>query len=152
MKEKERELLIDFLDQFVQPVEHNRKYTSTTMHSIYNSLQRIFSKFGDIDLKWDDVCDVFETKGYRFTDAKMRYVEDLKAYYVSHTGEHDVLVGVGEKGNFQKVSPYFYVNIAPTRLVELRKATATIQANANAETIKKRLEDKQVLEAFFEKG
>jgi hypothetical protein len=44
------------------------------------------------------------------------------------------------------------VNIAPTRLAELRKATATIQANANAETIKKRLEDKQLLEAFFEKG
>ncbi|WP_422005245.1 hypothetical protein [Roseivirga pacifica] len=149
MKEKERELLIDFLDQFVQPVEHNRKYSSTTMHSIYKSLQRIFSKFGDIDLKWDDVCDVFEKKGYRFTDAKMRYVEDIKAHYVSPNGEYFATAGVMERGDHTKTSPYFYVNISPVRLNELKKTTKKMPPNVSNEKLKKWCLDTREMEGFF---
>lgn len=148
----EKSLVSNFIDAFIPPVEHNRKYRTTTMHSIYNSLQRIFLKYGNIDLKWDDVCSLFEDKGYRFTDAKMRYVDDIKAYYVSPNGNHDVVASVMERGNTQKMSPYFYVNISPTTLNDLTKTTKRLPAHTNDEKLKKWADDKRELEVFFKSG
>lgn len=149
MTDRERTLLDQFIDRYVEPVDHNRKYDSTTMHSIYSSLQRIFLNFGQIDLKWDDVCVLFEQKSYRFTDAKMRYVEDIKAYYVSPNGKHHVIASVGERGDHSKSSPYFYLNISPIRLNELRKATKRMPPNVGIEKLKQWTLDNDELETFF---
>jgi hypothetical protein len=149
MTERENKLLDQFLDKYVEPVEHNRKFVSTTMHSIYGSLQRIFLKSGKIDLKWDDVCVLFEQKGYRFTDAKMRYVEDTKAFYVSPNGDHNTLASVGERGNHSKMSHYFYVNISPIRLSELRKSTKGMPPNVGIDKLSLRISDNMELEDFF---
>tara|TARA_R110001592_G_scaffold72904_4_gene222813 strand:+ start:1768 stop:2232 length:465 start_codon:yes stop_codon:yes gene_type:complete len=151
MLKEEKALLSDFVLKFIPPVDNNRKYRTTTMHSIYTSLQRIFLKFANVDLKWDDVLELFEEKDYRFMDAKWRYVEDIKTYYLSPNGEFEALAGVGERGNHSKASPYFYVNISPVRLNELRKTTKRMPPHVSYEILNKWNEDKELLEKFFEK-
>lgn len=150
MTESEKDLLNNFIDEFLPPSGNKRKYQTNTMHSIFSSLQRIFFHHSKIELTWEEVVKAFELKGYEFFTANMRRDDETKREYFTPNQGFKAQVGINERNGRMKFSDAFYVNISPVRLSELRKCTVSIQPNANAETIEKRKEDQEILKAFFQ--
>lgn len=133
-----------FIEQFLPASSSKRKYESNSGAKIVQSIQAIFKKYLGSVPSYQVILECFEELGYDLMFPNFEYKGNAEKPYITKDGKAHVVQYIGNKA-IEK----FYINISPTDLNLLRKATKKMPPNTSEEKLKSHRETVEKLEVFF---
>ena len=128
---KQKEILDNFIVEFLPKSGNERKYSTNEIDYISKAVEWVCMKYFDFKPTPEEVLESFETLGYRFLEKKND--NRLK----------------GELKNGKKIlSKYKYIDVSPILVRNLRLATKSLPPNTKPEKIDEILELKNRINTF----